>query len=395
MLRRKFNTEKANTASVKHNTGFVLDNFLEAEVKPALMPLYVAQWLTLAPKYSLRYDFITSNGHKFNTIVSLCAVVIAAAWFYNILEHLSNFVRINAITIFTYSAILGIALICNSFVTVSYSNMNAYFIILIQRIQKRFVFLNFDNRSIAKANWMFLIIMAMYNIAHFTTRMFEESSGVVRIVLTHIICLSCDCNSIIAIRTIHLLGKLVDTWISELKTFSYANCDDTEANNYMNKIIVGYDELIHGINICNKVFRVPVFFTVLSTFFHVFVNVQAAISFTYLINKYFLIPKVPVWTKSMYVAQFIWVKNITLLAFLSKESESIHLKVKNAQVASVVLCARGTTTEMSRLVHRQRRAVSGRWLRAAGIFPVNAALPPSLLAVLATYTVVLLQFHFL
>nr|WCC57756.1 gustatory receptor 43.1 [Papilio dardanus] len=401
MLRRKFNIEKSRKVFIKHNTDFVLDNFLEAEMKPALLPLYVAQWLSLAPKYSLRYDLVTSNGHKFNAFVCLCSVAISASWFYIVLNFLLKAVRMYAITIFAYSITLVVGVILNSIITVSHSNMNAYLIILLQRIFKRFVFVNIDIKNITKVNWIFLIIMAVYNIALFTTRLLESSSTFVSKFLIHFIYISIDCNSIIAIRTIHLLGKLMDTWISELKTFSYANCADTEANNYMNKIIVGYDELIQALNICDKVFRVPVFFTVLSCFFQVFVNVQAAISVSNIGYHdprilAFLLFKVPVWTRSMYVAQFIWVKNITLLALLSKESESIHLKVKNAQVASVVVCARGTTAETSRLVRRQgQRAGDGRWLRAAGLFPVDAALPPSFLAVLATYTVVLLQFQFL
>nr|WCC58028.1 gustatory receptor 43 [Papilio xuthus] len=399
MLRSKFRLEKSKEASSNHNPDFMLDNFVEAEVKSVLWPLYVVQWLSLAPKYSIRYGLITSNSYKFNVIVFLCAVGIGITWFSSVLGYLTRADGIYAVTLFAYSVTLVFAIILNSFITTSHSNMNAHLIVLIQRIQKRFMFVKFDNRGIAIINWVFLMVIIAYNIAHFTTRLLE-SRVLITIVFTHFIYLSIDCNSIVAIRMIHLLGKLIDTWISELKYFSRTNCNDTEPKDYFNKLILAYDELMEALKISDKIFRLPIFFTVLASFFHVFVNVQAALSVSYSnIEISNLLIYLPVWTKSMYVAQLIWVKNLTIVAILCMESEIIQLKVRNAQVACIVLSARETATEMSKLMRRQepwaRSKRGAGWLRAAGLFPVDAALPPRFLDVLATYVIVILQYHFL
>ncbi|XP_013138151.1 PREDICTED: uncharacterized protein LOC106103050 isoform X1 [Papilio polytes] len=127
-----------------------------------------------------------------------------------------------------------------------------------------------------------------------------------------------------------------------------------------------------------------ILFMVLSSFFQVFVNVQASIS-------------IPIWTQSMYIGQIMWIKNFTLIAILCMESENVHLNLKNAQVARIALTASETTTDLSQLGSRQQARHGGRaeWLYAAGLFPVDAALPLRFFAVLATYVVVILQFHFL
>nr|WCC57913.1 gustatory receptor 43.1 [Papilio memnon] len=384
MLRRKFR-EKSNMASIKHNTDFVLDNFLEAEVKTILLPLYVAQCLSLAPKYSIRDNFITSNGHKFNAFVFLCAILIGMTWIFSIPNFLTKTAGLLTASAYIYCIIIVLALTLNAFITTRQSNINAYFIILLQRILKRFMFVKIDNRGITIVNWLYLILVIGCNIAHFGARILEVDGDITTKIFTHLIYLSIDCNNIIAIRMIHFLGKLIETWISELEHFCRVNCFDSEAKDSMNKIIIGYEELIEAVNVCNKVFRVPIFFTVLTSFFQVFVNVQSAIY-------------MPVWIKSMYVGQIIWIKNFTLLAILCMESENIHLNVKNAQVTRIVLTASETTTDLSQLGHRQSQSAhcAGRaeWLRAAGLFPVDAALPPRFFSVLATYVIVILQFQF-
>nr|WCC57854.1 gustatory receptor 43 [Papilio machaon] len=400
MLRSKFHLEKCNKAPIKHNPDFVLDNFVEAEMKSVLRPLYLAQYLSLAPKYSIRYDLITSNSHKFNVFVCLCAVGISTTWWFSsVLDYLIKAEGMYAATVFAYSVTLLCAIILNSFITTSHSNMNANLIVLIQRIQKRFIFVKFDTRDIAKGNWLFVIIISTYNVAHFAARFLDTNIKVISTIVTHLIYLSIDFNSIVAIRMIHLLGKLIETWISELKCSCCANCFDIEAKDYLRKIIISYDELMEAIKICNKIFRVPIFFTVLSSFFHAFVIVQGAISVSLLMLRHRQYLQMPVWKKSLYAAQLIWIKNLTLVAILCMESENIHLKVKNAQVACIVLCARERTSELSQLMRRQEQWAGPErgegWLRAAGLFSVDAALPPRFLAVLGTYIVAILQLHFL
>lgn len=49
-----------------------------------------------------------------------------------------------------------------------------------------------------------------------------------------------------------------------------------------------------------------------------------------------------VWTKTLYISQIIWIKNLTLLCMLCMKSENVRLQLKNAKVACTVLCASET-----------------------------------------------------
>lgn len=265
MVWRSKRFEKSNQASIKHNIDFVLDNFLEAEVKTILLPLYVAQWLTFAPKYSIRYDLITSNSHKFNVFVCLCSMGIVSLWLYSVFDHVAQFRGILAATSYLYIVLLIVKLMFNSTITISKSNMNASLILLIRRIQKTFKFVHLKKRGISVVNWAYVTGIMAFNLIHCTIRVIEAPNAVIRIFFTHLIYLSIDCNIIIAIRMIHWLGKLMKTWISELECFcltlSFEN-DETDNNRIKNcrtkDVISAYDELIDALGICAKIFRVPV-----------------------------------------------------------------------------------------------------------------------------------------
>lgn len=275
MLRRKLRDDKTNKASISkimYNTDFVLDNFLEAEVKAILLPLYVAQCFSLAPKYSIRDSFITSNGYKFNTFVFMLAIVIGMLWFYVVPNLLTKTVGLLTASVYVYSITIAVALILNAFITTRQSNINAHLIILLQRIQKRFTFVKFHYKGISMINWLFLISLSAYNVAHLGTRISESDESIFKKILAHLIYISIDCNNVITIRMIHWLGKLIETWISELKYFCRENCFDIEAKDCMNKIIKGYDELIEALDVCNKVFRVPVNIALFVTLFSLLIT---------------------------------------------------------------------------------------------------------------------------
>nr|WCC57918.1 gustatory receptor 46.2 [Papilio memnon] len=378
--------EKSNKALIKHNIDSVLDNFVEAEAKTILLPLYVAQCLTFAPKYSIRYDLITSNSHKFNVFVFLCSMGIISLWLYSVFDHVAQSRGISAATSYAYIVTLIVTMIFNSTITISKSNMNAYLIVLIRRIQKTFKFVDFKKRGISVGNWAYVIAIVAFNLIHSTFRVVETPSGITRIFFTHLIYISIDCNIIIAIRMMHLLGKLIETWISELEclclTFSLeiVETDNNRIKDCRTKdIISAYDELIDSLGICAQVFKVPIFLTVVISFFQVIFNVQ------YLIT-------IKCWQITMLVSQILWMKNIILIILLSMECEKVLLELKNAQTTCLVL----TSTEridLSCLLRRQRHQVEVYW--EGGPLPLDAALPLRFLAVVATYTIVILQFHFL
>nr|WCC57858.1 gustatory receptor 45.2 [Papilio machaon] len=400
MLRSKFRLENCNKGLKKHNSDFVLDNFVEAEVKSVLWPLYLAQCLSLAPKYSIRYDFITSNSSHFCAFVSLFAIVIAAFWFYLVIDDLWASGIMYSTTLFAYNLTIIIVYIINSIVTTSKSNMSAFLIILIQKIHRDFKFVKFNTRNMTIINWIFVTVIIIFNVLHFILRVIETPHSFMRMFLVHFMYVSNDFNLIIEVRLIHLLGKYIDTWILELEKFCCANSLDDRGIDYniqnmearMKKIITAYDKILEALDICNKIFGLSILFTVVMSFIQVCFNLQYIILVS-------ISQKLPSWKRTMYISQTLWIKNITLLSILSMESENVCLKMKNAAVACTMLSATDRSAELCRVLRLQgprAGASSGAgWLRAAGFFSVDATLPPRFLAVLVTYTVVILQFYFL
>nr|WCC57916.1 gustatory receptor 45 [Papilio memnon] len=390
MLRSKFHIRESNKASIKHNTDFVFDNFIEAEVKKVLWPLYVAQCLSLAPKYSIRYGLITSNSSHFYAIVSLLAIGIAASWFYLAFDIIFKSGGLLSTALFAYGITFTSMFVFNSTVTTSRSNTNAYLITLIQRIQKGFEYVKFNPRNITIVNWLYVIAVIAFNILHFTLRLIEVPNALFRIFCAHLMYISNDFNLIIEVRTIHLLGKYIETWISELESICCPNSLDDRGSDYVRnmesaikKLVTAYDKVIEALDICNQAYGLSILFMVVTSIFQVFFNVQYVIL-------------LPVWSKTMYMSQTLWIKNITLLTMLCMECENVSLKLKNAKVACIVPSTLERSPELCSYVLRQQDArPRAGWLSAAGFFSIDATLPPSFLAVLATYTIVILQFHFL
>lgn len=265
MLRSKFHIRKSNKTLIKHNTDFVFDNFMEAEMKEVLWPLYVAQCLSLAPKYSIRYGLITSNSSHFYAIVSLLAIVIAATWFYFASDVIFKSGGLLSTTLFAYGITLTSMFIFNSTVTTSRSNTNVYLITLIQRIHKVFEYLKFNPENITIVNWIYFIAVIAFKILHCTFRSIEVPNALLRIFCAHLMYISNDCNLIIAIRTIHLLGKYVETWISELESICFPISLDNRGSDYVNnmesglkKLVTAYHKIIEALDICNKAYGLSV-----------------------------------------------------------------------------------------------------------------------------------------
>nr|WCC57760.1 gustatory receptor 46 [Papilio dardanus] len=373
MSRRIFRNDKPN------NTDFVLDNFLEAEVKPALMPLYVAQWLTLAPKYSLRYDLVTSNGYKFNACIWLCITGILAAWLNYVIDYWTSSGGLLATAVFAYSASVTISFIINSGVTTSKSNKHAHLIILLQRIIKRFN-AKVDMKNVTIVNWVYVISIVVFNIVHIACR-FADSKGInILKIFTQFVYLSFDCNIVICIRMMSVLGRCIAASLSELECLGL----DTELGELRSKSInEDNDRAVAVINVYCQVFKHSIFLMVVVSFFQVLANVQSTITV-----------RVKTLSISTIIAQLVWLKNITLLTLLSLEAENIHLQMKNSQIFCLLLGINCPPDDQFLGSVCRRQCEKAQEWRGAPL-PLDAGLPPRFLAELASYTVVILQFHFL
>nr|WCC57978.1 gustatory receptor 46.1 [Papilio polytes] len=378
---------RSNKSSAQHNTDFVLDNFLETEVKTILLPLYVAQCLTLAPKYSIRYGLITSNSRKFNAFVCLLGTGVLAAWLYYLIDYWSNSSGLLAATIITYSVPLTTAFLLNTIITTAKSNNYALLIITLQRILKRFKFSKIDRRNVTKLSWVYVVFIITFNIIHFVFRL-DDSNGIsILKMFTQFIYVSFDCNAIICMRMINLLGKCIETWVSELHCLcqKYDRAQIEMDNSPLKTVIRDYNQLIEILQIYCQVYKYTIFLMVVTSFFQVLVNVQSMLL-------------VKVWTSSSILAPIVWLKNILLLTFLSSEAENVYLQMKNFGLVCLLISIKEKPSDQHldlRSVVRCQIYEGESWRSGNGPLPVDAALPPRFLAVVATYVVVILQFHFL
>nr|WCC57859.1 gustatory receptor 46 [Papilio machaon] len=400
MLRSKFRLEKCNKALKKHKSDFMLDNFVEAKVKSVLRPLYLAQYLSLAPKYSILYDLITSNSYKFNAFVCMIATGVLAAWLYYVLDYWNQCNGLLAATVFAYSVSLTIAFIFNSSITTTKSNNYAYLMILIRRILKRFKFSKADARNVTAVNYVYIMSIIMFNVLHYACRS-DDSYGIFGLkIFTQFVYFSFDCNTIICVRITNLLGNRIDAWVTELYCV-YQKCDKGHIevdNTSLKTVIRDYEQMVEVFKIYCQVFKHTILLTIVVIFFQVLVNVQSMILVSNsLINRKYYV-HVKVWTRSATLASLAWVKNIILLSLLSMEAENVNLKMKNSRVICLLLSVKEEPDDqfldLCCLLRRQRQQANV-WRGRREPLPLDAALLPRFLAVVATYTVAILQFHFL
>nr|WCC57917.1 gustatory receptor 46.1 [Papilio memnon] len=378
---------RSNKASAQHNIDFVLDNIMETEVKTILLPLYVAQCFTLAPKYSIRYDLITSNSHKFNAFVFVLATGILAAWLYYLIDYWSHSSGLLAATISMYSVPLTIAFLFNSVITTAKSNNYASLIIMLQRILKRFKFSKIERRNVTASNWVHVVFIIVFNIIHFGFRLDYGKGIFILKIFTQFIYVSFDCNAVICMRMISLLGKCIETWVSELHCLCQKhNRDQIEPDNSpLKTILQDYNQLIEILQIYCQVYKYTIFLMVVTSFFQVLVNVQSMMM-------------VIVWTRSAILGPVVWIKNLVLLIFLSMEAENVYLQMKNSGLVCLLIRMKENPTDQYldlRRVVRCQRYEAESWRGGNRPLPLDATLPPRFLAVVATYTVVILQFKFL
>nr|WCC58031.1 gustatory receptor 46 [Papilio xuthus] len=400
MLRSKFRVEKCNKALSKHNPDFMLDNFVEAEVKSVLWPLYVAQCLSLAPKYSMRYGLITSNSHKFNAFLCLIAIGVLSAWLYYVMDYWNHCTGLLAAAVSVYAASLTITFIFNSTITSTKSNNNAYLIISLQRILKRFKLSKADARYVTAVNYVYVIAMIIFNVMQFACR-WDDSIGIFILkIFTQFIYVSFDCNIIICIRMINMLGNRIEAWLTELYCVFHKSDRGNIESDYspLETVTRDYDQLIDILIIYCQVFKHTIFLMVVTSFFQVLVNVQSMILVSNsVIRERHNYLAVKVWSRSDALAPVVWLKNITLLTLLSMEAENVHLQMKNTQVVCILLSVKVPDDhflDLCCLLRRQSQQAE-LWRGGRGPLPLDATLPPRFLAVLATYIVAILQFHFL
>nr|WCC57915.1 gustatory receptor 44.1 [Papilio memnon] len=375
----KFNLRN-NALLRTYNSDFLLDNFLEPELRKIVLPLHLLQCLTLAPKYSIYYNLLTSNSRRTNLFIVANALIISVKYCYDIVVFI-NIVKDNLNAIYLFLICLQLwsffaAFIVNSLLTVLRSEMNAFLIIHLQRIYSSCKF-KMEVKHTMIINWILLFSIVLYHIVIFIIRVIIVNDSLSFTILTHVFVLSIDCNNIYMARVLTLFKNAMLSWISE---YQILNTSITEADIRLNvsKLESTYNGLSEVLRMCQSVFGLPIACFVVATFTQAMSNVQTLL-------------EEPTWDFNFILALTWNMRNILLIIVIGLECGNIYTSMKNLQVTYIMArMAEASTMDAFGGLLPEDAA-----LTAGGMLAVDAALPASLLATIAAYAVVLLQIKFL
>ncbi|KAL0861709.1 hypothetical protein ABMA27_009191 [Loxostege sticticalis] len=180
-------------------------------------------------------------------------------------------------------------------------------------------------------------------------------------------------------ESVSKLGKRI-----EIKKFAEMDSNDNDESKDRLKVINSYFDIVDAFNLFKNVFQVMMLFHTVETFMHDLIYVEMMIQFT---------------DPASVSALTAWmVKNFTLQAIVSIQCEIYYHAVCNAQSTCVLFMrSKRCSAEERRIcknIIREHAAVYSP-LCACALYRVDARLPLRLLGLVATYTVVLLQFAFM
>nr|WCC57758.1 gustatory receptor 44.1 [Papilio dardanus] len=363
-----------NLSLRNYNSDFVLDNFLEAEFRKILLPLHLLQCLTMAPKYSISYNLLTSSSRRSRLFTVGSALLVFVKYTYdlsvvvNYFKHFLNamYLFLICLQLLSYFA----AFVINSVFTVLTSETHAYLVILLQRIHSSYRFVKMEMKNTMIINWISLLSIVLYHIIIFTYRLIVVNDSFSFTALTHLFVLSADCNYMYTARVFTMSKNTILMWIKEYQhilNLSNDNAEDYDIRSHIARLEDTYNDLILVLRMCQSVFGIPMACFVVTTFTQAMSNVQTLIEESS-------------WEFNFILALTWTLRNTLLLTVTCVECEKIFTSMKNVQVVCIIT---------------RNADISDATLTACGMLTVNAVLPASLLVTIATYAVVLLQIKFL
>nr|WCC57759.1 gustatory receptor 44.2 [Papilio dardanus] len=265
-----------------HNSNFVLDNFLEADFRKMLLPLYVLQCLTLAPKYSIRYNLLTSSSRRTRLFTAGSALLVFVGYTYDIIvftndaKYILNplYIFLVCLQLLSYVA----AFIVNS---VLRSETHAYLVILLQRIHSSYRFVKIEVKHTMIFNWILLLSILLYHIFTLFYRLITVNDSLTFIVFSHLFVLSADCNYIYTERVLTMFKSAILLWIKEYQhilNLSNSGTEDHDVCSHIAKLDNTYNELMEVLRMCQSTFGIPMACFVVSTFTQAMSNVQTLLN---------------------------------------------------------------------------------------------------------------------
>nr|WCC58034.1 gustatory receptor 49 [Papilio xuthus] len=391
--------------SKENKKNFLEKNHIQIDFEKVLFPLTLTQYVILSPKYYLCQNYISPNSIFTNFIIISLAMTIFISFLYFSFKYLITVqIYLNDILVFLYyfeHLIYAFGLLVNVLFLIIQSSINVELIIRIQIIINNLKINKRDTRLIIIGNWIFCFLIFLFYLMNVYVQIFHVFMNYVNIFLSIFILMPWDFNIVYAARIIYLLRKETESWIRHLKLLINAKNHrehDNLGNYHWQSILKAYLAIIDAYSTCEKITEIPlrhfffqIIYHVVLTFIQFITNVQTIIQVIYErfqfkgLNSILLL--CGMWT----------IKHAILLALLCLECENFYTCLKNSQVACLTTAYQNIPVSGRQVCKRLRK--EGRKpvqpMTAKGFFQVDAALPLHLFSIVATYTVVLLQFNFL
>nr|WCC57983.1 gustatory receptor 50.1 [Papilio polytes] len=379
---------------------FSSNNQIQSFVSEVLFPLTLMQFVSLSPKYYIRGNIISAN--RLLTNVTLCSITALVFVIFIYFSFLSILRIKNNITTFLFCLYLciyslyGLGYLVNAIVIVLESAINVDLVIRIDMIERNLKIRKIEKFRLVIENWLLCIFVIIFYFLNTYIQLFHAFTSYATIFLSIFILMPWDLNVIYSARVACLLRKQTDMWVWNMKSLLKArHLSENLENFHWQAILNAYLILTDSYSVCEKITEITIIYHVLLTFVQFIINVQTLI----VVSRRNIILKKSV--KGFTLVPFLcilWtIKHTILLLLVCIECDKLYTSLKNSQVACLATVYENSTNTGRIACKRLRKEAQKKLqpMMAKGFFTINLTLPLQIFSIVATYTVVLLQFNFL
>lgn len=198
---------------------YLLNNFLERDLQDFLKPFILSQHLSLQSRFSIRDNFITTNGYIYKMAGFMAVACTTAANYFSVdilfkeLTMIAGFLTVAAYINCFFCSVASITLYADNILNAKY---NVQFILKIQAVLRALRFCKNTMHGMVLYNritvGVFTIYMFMVQISMFYVDNFNVAA-----ILANVVVYFYDMTIIYAYAMLKLLRRSFEMWLEELK----------------------------------------------------------------------------------------------------------------------------------------------------------------------------------
>ncbi|PZC73334.1 hypothetical protein B5X24_HaOG200858 [Helicoverpa armigera] len=362
------------------------NNIVDSDVQSMLLPLNLLQNVFFCPKYRIKNNYITPTNLMSNLISSIATLVFIIMYAYR--NYLIGLFKTSQFsTAWKYSSYFNgfcysLGFIMNLVIGIIQSQNSVQFVLTFQNVHR---FLKNENgfRSFIIWNWVAVCLTLVYYVFFFIYQYTRGTIGKIHACVGFLLS-SFDFNVVYATRLLRLLEYQLVLWNNRF--FKLRETSDIRDKDIIQKLFNAYANILECYDIIKISFQHYVSFTL-----------QLIIDLLkYAANND--CQKTVIIAIRVSIAVLLWlIKNLMWQMTFSHQCERLYLaNERTLDHCAFILTSycSGMEKRLCKNVLRMSRVRFSK-LRVCGLFYAGAALQLSLIALLADYTIVLLQLAFL